>query len=157
MKVRITQPGFENYTGQIGVVHFVDGMSIEDVPRIHALRLSAVMNCEGEDGSSLSLVQEAMDKYNDPAPEVAELFDTEGGNQEQRHESAIVSAPAVQDHEQGSQAPAKSVVYTRAQLEAIADEKGIKGLRAITDELDIKGNSIAGIITQMVYAGYATE
>ena len=40
----------------------------------------------------------------------------------------------------------KVVKYTREQLEQVADEKGMAGLRRIADEFGLKGKSIPGLI-----------
>ena len=47
-------------------------------------------------------------------------------------------------------APAKS--WTQEELSAIADEKGIKGLREIGDDLGLKGTGIADLIAKIVEA-----
>lgn len=161
MKVRLTQPGWENYTGQLGIVNFVDGLSTEDVPRFNALRISATLLCEGEDGSALSLTQEIIDKADDEAPIMEEHLGTDEPETPVEEEStpepeaepgpvsepAVEAAPEVGDHR----------IWTQAELEAIADEQGIKGVRQIADSLDIRSNSIAGLINEMIAKGFATK
>lgn len=189
MRVRITQPGWETYTGQMGVVDFVDGLSVGDVDRMNALRFSAVMSCEGENGETLSLTQEILDKGDSPAPVVTPLMT---GEEEEAAaqvkaatdaklailQAAVVamqSAAAIATrgaadvpHVEVKVATESSVAtltveapkpleLTQAQLEAVADADGIRGLREVTDRFDIKGNSIAGLIADMVKAGHATK
>ena len=42
MKLRLMNGGFENYTGQMGVVDFVDGLSTGDVLPIDGTRFAAL-------------------------------------------------------------------------------------------------------------------
>lgn len=144
MKLRLTQPGFETYTGQMGVIFFEDGLSTADVREIDAIRMAAVMLCEREDGSSPSIAQSILDNAHTAAP----IF--EAGASEHDHEAkmnasvAAVVAP-------NSDVPRTSVM-TAAQLHAIADKDGIKGLRLIGDALNIKSNSIREMIDAILKA-----
>ena len=150
MKVRLTQPGFENYTGQMGVIFFVDGLSTDDVSSMDARRLSAVMSCEAEDGSNISLTQDLIDKNNDEAPVVPEL--QRGNDTVPEMEQGVALIEEEGDEVESPEGPK---VYTQAELEAIADAEGIKGIRAIAEPLGIKNNSIAGLINELVKGGFA--
>ena len=55
MKLKITQKGFENYTGQMGMVLFKDGLSVNDVPERVALRLAALFRCEWESNEPITI------------------------------------------------------------------------------------------------------
>jgi hypothetical protein len=151
MKLRLTQPGFEGYSAQMGVVFFENGLSTTDVSPHDAIRMAAVMGCEWEDGSPANVGQMYLDGMNAPAP----------SDQEQRdaHGSDADGSSTDDSGEQGSGDVVKQagVSYTEEQLAAIADDKGITGLRDIADPLGIKGNSIRGLIDAIVKAAGAPK
>jgi hypothetical protein len=136
MKLRIVQEGFETYTGQMGVVFFESGLSVGDVSQMDATRMSAVMKFEWEDRSASNVAQIYLDNMHTPAPLFAE------------------DAPAALET-QKTVVVEKIAAYTEDQLAAIADEKGIAGLRAIAEPLEIKGNSIVGLIEAIQRAAVA--
>lgn len=149
MKLRLTQPGFEHYDGQMGVLDFVDGVSTTDVERGRASRLAAVMLCELEDGQNPSIAQAILDNANTAAP----IFSsTQDGADHDRAAGLI----AVAREDIGNAASAdkpKTSAYSMAQLEAIADKEGIKGLREISDPRGIKSNSIRELIDAILKMG----
>jgi hypothetical protein len=138
MKLRLTQLGFENYTGQMGVIFFKDGLSTADVLVVDATRMAAVMGCEWENGSPANVGQIYLDNMNTPAP----LSGAAVERKDEVKNSAIEPSASV----------AFGVTYTEEQLAAIADEKGIAGLREISDLIGIKGNSIRGLIDAILSA-----
>lgn len=138
MKIRLTQPGFESYNGQMGVTFFENGLSVSDVLTRDALRMSAVMLCEWEDGTPASVAQSILDNANTPAP----IF-VAGANGQ--HD--IASAPVKVSK---TEPPASR--YSREYLGAIADKDGIRGLREIGDPLNIKSNSIKDLIDAIMVA-----
>ncbi len=131
MKLRLTQKGFDNYTGQMGVVFFENSLSTTDVSVLDATRMSAVMSFEWEDGSAANIAQHLLDRAGMTAP---------------------VSSPSVSAVETNSEPTEKPKSYTEADLAAIADAKGIAGLREISEPLGVKGNSIRGLIDSIVQA-----
>lgn len=138
MKLRLTQKGFEHYNGQMGVIWFVDGLSTADVTNNDARRMSASMLCEWEDGTSANVAQALLDNAETKAP----MFKV---GAEQHDADAANKAEVAQ---LGSDKP-KTSKWAREELEKIADEKGIKGLRAIADPLGIKGASIRELIAEL--------
>lgn len=140
MKVRLTQPGFQKYTGQMGVVFFQDGLSTDHVAERDAVRMAAVMNCEWEDGSNLSPSQHVTNTLKNAAPVQTKLETGKDGDGEKK--------PPTQD-----EPPAEVPKWTREELEAIADAQGIQGLRQIADPAGIKGRSITEMIEAIVNAG----
>jgi hypothetical protein len=128
MKIRLIEPGWENLTGQFGAHEFVDGVSVEDLSKADATHLANIIRVENVDtGANPSDSQKVLDHYNDVAP---------------------VEAVPVK-----AEPPAAVVidkVYTGAELEALADEQGIKGLREIADKWGIKATSIAKLIAEMI-------
>ncbi len=138
MKLRIIQQGFENYTGQIGVTFFEDGLSTDHVSVMDATRMGAVMGFEWENGNTTNVAQILLDKANEGAPNV----------------DIPVTLPSSKAEEITTPVP-QNDLYTEADLAAIADAKGIAGLRAIADPIGVKGSSIRGIMDAILQAGIA--
>lgn len=154
MKVRLTQAGFENYNGQMGVIFFENGISIDDVSRMDAVRLAACMSAEWEDGSNLSPTQSLLDNKNNAVPMLQSF--AEENKEVMGAETEVVADPESTEVEAKPTEPVDaSVRYTQAQLEEIADAQGIAGLRAICDPLGIKGRAISELIQELIGAGYA--
>lgn len=162
MKIKLTQPGFEGYTGQMGILQFVDGLSTTDVPFRDAARMSAVMVCEFEDGSSCNPAQRLLDTAGTEAPvgraieapneelTVKVAADTQGGI---KVEVGTVTAPADGTVVgEVAEEPVDENLYTMDDLSAIADAKGINGLREVAGPLGIKSNSITGLIDELLKA-----
>ncbi len=139
MKLRLTQPGFETYTGQMGVVFFEDGLSTTDVRPLDAVRMAAQFLCEWEDGTTASVAQSLLDHANTPAP----VFLV---GEKQHDQDALNAGTQV---EPGTTATS---AFTEEELSKIADEQGIKGLREIAEPLGIKGNSIKELIAALAKA-----
>jgi hypothetical protein len=136
MKLRLKTPGMERYTAQMGAVFFVDGESTADVSHKDATRIAAVYACEWEDGSNPSVSQFLLDQMHAPAVSTsATTVATEAAN----------TVPVV---------PVKTdvKVWSEVELAAVADEKGIGGVREIAEPLGIKNNSIRGLIDAIVKA-----
>lgn len=162
MKLRITQPGWENYTGQLGMAFFENGLSVAAVPKIVARKLAGVVGCVWEDGTNPSVTQDELTRTQaapdvhttaapvmpegtpEPAPVVVPLaaVETQPAEFVQPVDPSALSVP-----------DASAAIYTKEELEAIADREGIAGLRALADPLDIKSNSIATLVAAMVSAG----
>jgi hypothetical protein len=118
MKIKMVQPGYEQFTGNFGGVEFVDGVSVADVAPMIATRIANVVRVENaEDGVNPSASQTALDSYSTPM--------------------------ALRPQDVPAAKPQK---YTEADLEAIAGKEGIKGLRKISDPLGVKSNGIAELI-----------
>lgn len=164
MKVRLTQSGFESYTGQMGVMFFEDGLSTTDVSLNDAIRLSAVMSASWENGDSISIAQRLIDEADTPAPVMRQIGDEGGevtieipeGEESEVEEVVAEQTAAVEVASEAVEQSAK-VVYTAEELAAIADKEGINGLRAIAEPHGIKNNSIRGLIDAIVKAGIAKE
>lgn len=146
MKLRLTQPGFENYSGQMGVLNFVEGLSTTGVRAIDAVRMAAVMNCEWEDGSSPNVAQSLLDNANTPAP----MFVSGEAGQHDLESQTAADLDAEEKRVAGGDIPKTSDAWTEERLAIVADKDGIKGLREIADPLGIKGNSIRDLIVAIV-------
>lgn len=125
MKIKITQPGWEGFTGYFGPVEFKDGLSTYDVSKSEAQLVAALVATETEEGTDPSVAQQIIDMQGVPAP--------------------VETVVSVEDtQKQDIQR------YTAEELAEIADKQGIKGLRAIGDQLGVKGNSIAELISKIL-------
>lgn len=130
MKIRIVEPGWQGFTGQFGVCEFKDGVSVGDVSTSDASFMASLVAIENiETGKSPNPGQTILDAADMIAPVETKL--------QSKEESDAAAA------QQG---------YTREQLEAVADAKGIKGIREIADKLGFKGNSITDLIEKILTA-----
>ena len=131
MKIKIVEPGWETFSEHLGFTLFKDGESVEDVSPAEAARLASIVRIETLEGRNPSPAQMILDNWSGPM--IVATTDTA--------DAAKVALLA---------APAKS--WTQEELSAIADEKGIKGLREIGDGLGLKGTGIADLIAKIVEA-----
>lgn len=124
MKIRITEPGWQGFSGLLGSVEFLDGVSIEDVAKSEASHLAGIVAIETLDGKNPSASQTIIDSGVIHAPvEVKVKVDD--------------PALAVTDH-------------TVESLSELADKGGIKALRAIAEPMGIKANSISELIEKVM-------
>lgn len=135
MKLKLTAVGYENFTGLFGTVEYVDGLSVSDVMPQTAKRVACVISVEWEDGTKVGVADALIANQNMPAPnETATVIPVEP-------EKPVVN----------------TVAWTEEELGAVADEKGIAGLREIAEPHGIKGNSIAGLIKGILDKSVAKE
>lgn len=132
MKLRLTQAGFESYTGQMGVVMFKDGLSETDVLPIDAIRISAALGADWEDGSPANVGDMYLNSMDVPA--------FVGGVND-----LTMPVDPTTSNDQALGVPG-GTTHSREALAKIADEQGIAGLRAIGDQFGVKGTSIVGLI-----------
>lgn len=143
MKIKLIEPGYENYTGYFGQVLFECSVSTHPVSESQARFLGSILRVapvdeNGQEGAALQNAaneqfQQAMknEAYLNDAPTQAELD---------------ARAAAEKKDEVSEEPKSVGVVYTREQLEAVADKSGIKGLREIADTLNVKGSDIKKLI-----------
>ena len=136
MKLRLTEPGFATYTGQMGVVDFVDGLSVGDVLTIDGIRISAAIRAEWEDGTASNVGEMYLNCMDVPAHVGTQDFQPVAAVDPVEKTVVAEAAPAVQ--------------HTKESLAAVADKQGIAGLREIADSLGIKGMSINGLIDSIL-------
>lgn len=129
MQIKITQAGWETYTGNLGGVEFLNG-SGEATAR-EAARLANIVQIETAEGKNPSDTQNSVDSRMMTSEEVA-----------LKTADRYTAPAAVTSH------PAPR--YTRAALEKVASEKGITGLREIADQFKVKGTSITKLIEAIV-------
>lgn len=128
--IKITEKGWENYTGNLGGVDFIEGVSVREATTMEINRIGANLRIESVDSDQqLSPVTGRSLYFDEITKEiVSEIIE---------HEEATVTEAT----------DGKPVAtYSREQLEAIADKGGIAELRKISDELGVKGKSILTLI-----------
>lgn len=127
--LKFIQDGWESYTGTYMGVEFVDGVSVEPVDSRTANRMGCIVSLEtveadGSDGKNPSAAQALIDN----------------------NTQVMVS----QDKPQGEPEKPAVKIYTRLELEAIASDKGMPGLREIAEPLNIRANSINKLIESLL-------
>lgn len=139
MKIRIDEVGYEYYTGVLGLVEFVDGVSINDVAEGEVNRMAAVLRVVSVD------TEKQIGALVDYATISQVGFEREG-------ELVIGADSPVGFVDVDAKIPEGGLTgtYTQEQLEALADKEGIAGLRVIGESLDVKGTSIKGLIDSIL-------
>lgn len=143
--LKIVQPGWENFSGELGMIVFEDGMSVEPVPDILADRVATVVTMarlddEGNE-ESYGITDRLAKKGNmEGIPVVDETVEVTDA--ELRREQARIAALAAKEN----------TIYTRDQLEGIADMEGIKGLRKIGNFWGVHDRSIGRLIERIIEA-----
>ncbi|MEZ2310753.1 hypothetical protein AB6809_29335 [Paraburkholderia sp. RCC_158] len=126
MKIKLVQKGWESYTGNFGGVNFAAGESVSDVAESDARRLANIVRIDRLDGTNPSSSQVALDS------------------------KCISMSVLGTDPTTGTPKPV--LQFSVEQLEHIAGEKGIKGLREIGDVYGVKATGIAELIKLILNA-----
>lgn len=161
MKIRLIEPGMKRFTGFIAEVEFKDGVSIEDVTRREADLIASAMRTEAVDGDTpLAAARSVAGK--DVSAEVVKAL-KRGDEDTEADESVEIEVPEGTEVEGVDEVPEDEEVqdavaveapstYTFEQLAAVADEKGIVGLREIAAEFGVKGRSVKDLIGNILEA-----
>lgn len=133
-KLRIVEPGWENFTGDFGTIDFVDGVSVEPVAPVYARRLANTVRVEevnedGSAGNNPSDSQRVIDFAATPAE----------ANMNDPVESAVNPVTIAK-------------LYSKDELMAMADAGGIAALRPIGAGYGVKSNSIAQLVDKILTA-----
>ena len=132
-KLKLIGKGWEKFTGHIGVTEFKEGLSVKDEIQIHKMdvnRLSCTIGARWDDGAPSSVGEGYEAAKGTPAPTAKEQAE---------RDNATAEAAKGPQH-----------AYTAEELGAIADAKGIAGLREIAEPLKIKAGSIKALIEAIV-------
>ena len=134
--IKIEEAGYEQFTGNIAGFQFVNGVTVEPLSKQEADRFAAIMRVSCLDSGIPQEIGAASRIIN-----------------------RDVELPTVSNQmleKQDEPEPVVEVIsksrYTEAQLEAIADEKGIEGLREIGRLYGIKGRAIHELIEEIIKA-----
>lgn len=152
-RIRLTEPGFQTYTGEIGTIRFEDGVSVEEVSQADANVVGASMRCVAVDTDhALGPTQKLLDTRGD-TPEVTRSITNTQPPEEKAEEPAKIKKaekPVKEEEKAVSDQPTEKFPYTRESLEEIADARGIAGLRSFAVQYGINGVSIKDIIDKLM-------
>lgn len=161
MRLKITQAGLDNYEGFLQCIPFKNGLSLRDVTPVEAIRISVVMACQWENGAEVSREIDNSQVSSDYSPVTKQVYvksEVVGGNDAEHPTFLYHDEEKPKDVEYktkvevlppAEEVPEVIVRYTREELEAIADEKGINGLRDIATPLGLKGTSIRMLLDKI--------
>jgi hypothetical protein len=133
---KIDQTGWDSYTGLVGMVPFKDGISERPMTDLEIARI----------GASIRLVRVDSDEQVGAAVTMVKA----------RGIAAEVKTSHTQVKSETPKAP-KELKYDRDALEIVASEGGIKAVREIAKEFDVKGVEINKMIDDILKAQQGTE
>lgn len=134
-RLRITEPGWDSYTGPLGGVMFTNGLSDDLVDATTARRLGSIIRIDMVDSGVQAGAASDLQRHAEVKAPVLPESPTYDATQAQA----------------ATKEPAKPK-YTREQLEEVADKNGIAGLREIAEPMGIKGRGIAELISEILAA-----
>lgn len=138
MKVRIVEPALGGYTGMLYQISFTDGVSDRELTAQEVSVLGAAMRVESLDGEQVGA---AVDHIRAKQMTL--------NNAVEKNAKFVEDVTKKTEAEKATPAAAKTR-YTRKELEAIADDQGISGLRELAEPLGIKGRSINELIGEIL-------
>jgi hypothetical protein len=140
--LKLTQKGFQNYSGPISVYEFKDGVSVEPIPQHERDRLAAIMEFDeiAENGKEnpAGIAQRLVVESEQRAPK-KEVFAV------QTAEEKIAEEKAAAEKAAGD----LKKIYTEDELDQIIDDGGIAALRRVAKIWNVKNRSIP-TLRQMV-------
>ena len=143
MKIKLIEPGYENFNGNLGPIWFEQSVSVDHVSYADVNFISTIMRiADAETGNEVGMLLDQLAGMDLPAQTIT--FKTMAEIQAEEAAAAAGEGVVVE--------VAPEQKYTVEQLEAIADKKGIAGLREIADQFDVKGTSIAKLIEGIISA-----
>ena len=133
-KVRINVPGWEKFDGLLGMVPFENGVSTRELTKDEIMRI----------GANIAIVKVDSDEQVGAAVTMANS----------RNVSAEVKAasPTLAEEQ-----PKVELKYDRDKLLEIASEGGIKAIREIAKEFDVRGVEISKMIDDIIQAQMPKE
>lgn len=148
MLIKITQPGWETFTGEMGGAQFENAVSTDHVSKQTAYALGSYLSVMEVDaaGNELGIVNHAHDLWRAKEVSAEVVAPRKRLSDIQAEEEAAAKAAA---ETAGQDAPAPTR-HTQATLEAIAADKGISGIREIAEPLGIKGTAIRTLISEIL-------
>ncbi|WLR90995.1 hypothetical protein [Shinella zoogloeoides] len=147
-RLKLSGSRWAGYTGLIGTVDFKDGISVDPVPQRIADRLSAAMPMTeiDDEGNEIGVAGVVARLLKDSAARAAPVTPSLV-----RQTEAEKKAEGLRDKLKAAKSPTDSF-YAVEQLQAIADEKGIKGLRLVAEPWGVKGKAIPALIAAIMEA-----
>lgn len=176
-RVRFTDPAMKSFNGYFGPHRFVNGVSTDalnhmDIQRMAAITQIKAIDEETGEESFTGVAHELVASRRAGAPMSADpkTLESEPAKEEEipapvdsepakpaptdEEKEAIKEAEALENEiaQAEDEQKAEVKVYTKEELEEIADEKGIKGLREVADPMGVKDTSIEGLISEIIAA-----
>lgn len=175
-RVRLTNPTMKTFSSHMGTTLFKDGESVDDVSPREIAILGSITGIEvfETDGSARAggpsndmIAQRSMEAPVEvklvpegarlepeeitPVPVIVGPEKTVEQTDAEKVQAALdAEIKAMEEKAAAEQSGTQVKTYTREELEAVADDKGISGLREIGDEIDAKSNSIEGLIEKIL-------
>lgn len=170
-KVRLKNPTYATFSSHMGVTKFKNGVSEGDVSEseiriLGSITAIEVIDADGNcfDGGPAEIINQMR---NVPAPIEKKLVPVGEADTREEITPGPIEVKAVEpesdeikDAEEELDAEIEEMnaeieeeaetVYSREELEAIADDKGIAGLRDIGNKNGVKSNSIEDLITKIL-------
>lgn len=146
-RIRIASPGWSTFTGYLGITQFVDGRSVGPVSDVLKNKLAgqlSVVDIDDDTGeeTAAGVAAHMPEILKQPAPMTPPLrraTDEELAAEQKRIEAETVRGKHTK-------------IYTTPELEFVASEKGIAGLREIAKPWGVKDRSIPGLIREILRA-----
>ena len=143
VRIRLINESLRGFSGVFGMYEFEDGVS-EPLIRREAERLSVITHVE--------FLDDAEDMWERKARERGVISSDVMTNVE----DAAPKKATKKSKEQSVTEPVADTIgrklYTREELESIADKDGIAGLRKIGNELSVASHSIVGLMEEIMNA-----
>lgn len=140
--VIIKSETFSNFTGVMVGAHFENGKTVEPIPYRDAQALAAIMEVETEDGHNPSPTENMWRGCREMDADKAKELEISA-------EPVEVRIGKKASNDESKQTAPK---YTREELEAVADNSGITGLRKVAETFGVKGRSIEELIEEVLAA-----
>lgn len=148
MKIRVVEAGFENYTGMLGNVMFENGVSVSEPSGFDVARLTSLMRFENvETGEQVSPGIEYQQKFLDMEAPIVPI-----NYLHEERQDEVIPEKIENPIEPVAQVEQSKKRYKREELEAVADTKGIHGLREIAEPMGVKATSISKLIEEILEA-----
>ena len=150
MKLKLTGKQFVNFTGQLGSVNWVNGVSETDVDVLEANRIASLVGAKFLDGSDASECDKIISIKNMESPyrQQSRPLTTE---EIKNLDKEINKKPLDLVQEKTKEEKKTEVkIYSKEELEKIADEKGINGLRDVAVQYGVTSNSISSLIYKIL-------
>lgn len=145
--VKITQPGWEGFSGEYVGYHFKDGVSTTPMPRNQADRVAACVACEIIDAGGDNLGQGGVAARIASGRSVEATVGTALDHMTpEQHAAELLKA-----YTETGVAPTRDF-YTADQLESVASLEGIEGLRKLAEPWKVKDRSIPRLVARIVKA-----
>ena len=143
--IRITASGWDTYTGDFGGVNFKNGLSVSPASRRQIDHLSALVRCDLADENGDPIGQSGIS-----ARLVGGVNVGDAPSSLRKATQEEIDADRRERVANSGKAPTQ--VYTKEELEQIANKEGIEGLRKIGDKWSVRDRAINKLIVAILNA-----